>query len=587
MKRMKKAALTLASALVLLGAAGCGDGVPEGFTNVKFMYGFDSSVLAEFNTLVDTFNETVGQEKKIFVTKQPKTSGGYQSTVAQQITSSRGPDVVSLEDEWFKTEIDYLEPLDDVVSAEAVSDLYTGIASRLVYNPVTALQDENAKRYAVPAYNNSTVVYVNTGKLKQAGITCISLDEKDVEAFDNGEIADANGKTKQQYGITGKVLKKGFQREKPYVGNSWSKPSASERMIFNDRISMNWDEIEDLGRIMSKNTNPQGSPTTYGFYTEWWFSYGWSVGGDCLIDVSGDYDYRFGLVEDLPNYIVCEGKTYLGAKTGRTYTEGETLEYIDKVAIAEGETIQAENDGRFTINGKDVTVKAEIKEQAGAGTLAELPSTKAAFTRFAKLAAKEYDSQRISPYPADLSSTSISYFVSGELAMILERVSNLEFVRDALDDEWTVTTTPVYKEYVDPRSSDNDEVKVQGKLSTHSHLASVGVRKGSPVKTEAGIFIDWLMTEGQKILATDGFGTVSSAYEAQALLATPIVKNSSALVCGNKNSYRGDWSYLKDRAWIDNWAVALNDDVRNGKQTLDYWFKNHVQSTNAYILSAY
>ena len=77
---------------------------------------------------------------------------------------------------------------------------------------------------------------------------------------------------------------------------------------------MNWDEMEDLAMIFSPSSNPNAGKdfgTDYGMFTEWWFNYGWSVGGNCLQDLSGDGEWNFSLLDSTPNYIVT-GESYTG-----------------------------------------------------------------------------------------------------------------------------------------------------------------------------------------------------------------------------------------------------------------------------------
>lgn len=591
MKNVFKKILATVLAVACIGTvAACGDKTPEGFTRVTFSYGVDGDVMiGEINKVVKAFNESeTAKTNKIFVKTNPKSSSGFDSFLSTNLMSRDGSDVVTLEDEWYRPLTDKLEPLGETATANA-GKLYASVADRLIYNPSTGLTDEDAKRYALPFYNNSVVTYVNVTKLKEANIKYISVDDTDeaIAAFNAGG-ADRNGKTKADLGITGTVLRKGFQRENPYAGRNWSKPGANELMIFNDRIAMNWDETEDLGRIMCTITNTN-SPTDYGFYTEWWFSYGWSVGGDCIVDVTGDLDYKFSLPDSTANYIVTSG-TFTGPKTGKTYAVGDTLEFIDKIAIGEGEKVTAESDGRFTIGGVTVSASDEVKQAVKDGVLAELPSMKTAFTRFAKLASndKEYSGTRISPFPTEVKAnkSTTGYFISGKLAMTIERVSNLDQVAELMrqsNQEWTIAPVPAYKEYEDPSNGSSDAVKVRGKQINHSHLLSVGIRKNTDVKEQSEIFLNWLVTEGQKILATDGFGTVNSDYETEVLAATNRVKNTSVFLGSSRNSKKGDWAYLTDRLWIDGWANPLNNEVRNGSQTLQNWFVSYVDSTNTQL----
>ena len=210
---------------------------------------------------------------------------------------------------------------------------------------------------------------------------------------------------------------------------------------------------------------------------------------------------------------------------------------------------------------------------------------KTAFTRFAKLASNEYSKDRISPFPTEVKAnkSTTGYFISGKLAMTIERVSNLDQVAELMrqsNQEWTIAPVPAYKKYRDPSNGNSDETVVRGKQINHSHLLSVGIRKNTDVKEQSEIFLNWLVTEGQKILAADGFGTVNSDYETEVLAATNRVKNTSVFLGSSRNSKKGDWAYLTDRLWIDVWAIPLNNDVRNGGQTLQNWFVSYVDSTN-------
>ena len=48
------------------------------------------------------------------------------------------------------------------------------------------------------------------------------------------------------------------------------------------------------------------------------------------------------------------------------------------------------------------------------------------------------------------------------------------------------------------------------------------------------------------------------------------------------NSSVGDWSYLENGSWVNVWANVLNTDVRNGKMTLDEFFRHDcIEKTNA------
>lgn len=68
--------------------------------------------------------------------------------------------------------------------------------------------------------------------------------------------------------------------------------------VFNDQIPMSWDELLEIAELFTKSYNAS-SPTNYGFFNEWWFSFGWGVGGDCL-----EWD------EDLGQYVMAPDEEF-------------------------------------------------------------------------------------------------------------------------------------------------------------------------------------------------------------------------------------------------------------------------------------
>lgn len=157
----------------------------------------------------------------------------------------------------------------------------------------------------------------------------------------------------------------------------WISPTDTEIMVFNNRIAMNWDEIEDLAMLFTGAYNPNSKTmnetsddkkvtdygTTYGYFTEWWFNYGWSVGGDCLQDLTDQGEWNFSLLDTIPNYIVKEGKTFAG-RTGKVYAAGETLEFVDKMNLAGRGNSHGENDGDYYhANGRKWEILDGVQEK--------------------------------------------------------------------------------------------------------------------------------------------------------------------------------------------------------------------------------
>ena len=73
------------------------------------------------------------------------------------------------------------------------------------------------------------------------------------------------------------------------------------------------------------------SPTTYGITQHWWFSYGWSVGGDC-VGYNGE-KYEFTVADKSSNWLVtAENGVEIN---GKHYAAGEIIGYGDKIKTAD------------------------------------------------------------------------------------------------------------------------------------------------------------------------------------------------------------------------------------------------------------
>lgn len=49
-------------------------------------------------------------------------------------------------------------------------------------------------------------------------------------------------------------------------------------------------------------------------------------------------------------------------------------------------------------------------------------------------------------------------------------------------------------------------------------------------------------------------------------------RNSKIFIDATEYETAGDWWYLKNKEWIDDWANVLNGDVRNGKKTMEDFY---------------
>lgn len=583
--RKRLVSIGLTGTLLLGLLTGCGSG-KGGKTTVNFMYGGDIALSEMYNMVIEEFNKTAGEKEGVRVEGIPK-SGSLDAVLAQQLPSNSGPDVVAISDDYFKKYTQYLEDMKGKIDQSVIDDFYPGVISRFYYDREKTTSNSDDPLYGLPGYSDATVLYYNKTVLDKVGVICISVDPENIDDFNAGK-ADLNGKTKADYGITSEVPEKGFYRSiAPYVpaegetdGSSWTAPISGEEFIFNDRIAMNWDEIEDLGMICTKDRN-SNSPSQYGYYTEWWFNYGWSVGGDCLEDLSGDGDWAYTLPGNNPNYIVQEGKTYTGVYTGTIYKAGETLDVKDVLNAAAGDDISFETDDKtyfnYTVNGQTAEMR-DLSAEVANGTLAELPAIKEAFSRFAYLAG--VGGLNVCPAPAAFNgSSAATYFTSGSLALLVEKISNTVTINKTMKDEWGIAPLPQYKTYTEPGDPACDTVDKLGKVASHSLGYAISISAKSDVKDAAYVFVNWLATEGQKVLAEKGYISCRQS-DAELVLEKLPYKNAQVVIDSLASSNAGDWWYMPDRSWIDPWATPLNNQVRYGKMELNEFLYGYIKATN-------
>lgn len=582
---------------------GCG-GV--GNSNVKFWVYGDESELEIYTIMTEEFNETYGKENGIKVDISTKPPGNYESLIQTVSTSKSGPDVFLCIEDNFKKWVNmgfltdmtqYLDAVNDI----DVSDVYATTVDRLRYDRENNTSNSDDPLYGLPLDTKPSALYYNESMFEKAGIIVISVDEENLDAWNDGKVADNRGKTRADYeaehpelkGVT--VPNKGYYRSiYPYtVDVGWTYPDENEVLVFNNCIAMNWDEIEDLAMLFTPSYNTSAAAefgTDFGYFTEWWFNYGWSVGGDCLTDLSGNGDWNFSLLDYTPNFMVT-GESYTGAYTGKTYTKGETLEHLDKFDIPAGELMTPDNEGGYTYNGQKIGIRQSVTEAAENGTLTALPSTREAFTRYLKLGAeKTADIEgegglAISPNPLTFSTrTRMNYFYSGKMAMLVDYSSYMATVSEQAEErgfKWDIAPLAVYKEYVDPLDPDCDETVVVGKTAGQSNSKAMVSRENSQNKESAVKFIKWMASKaGQTIRAENGHFPNQKELISRVVFPGYAPANVKAFSEALEFQGAGDWWYMADYEWINVWAVPLNSEVRNGKMTYDAWRADAVNDTN-------
>jgi multiple sugar transport system substrate-binding protein len=591
MKKKKKSLslmliILLAFTLILTGCGNNGTDVElddEGnirpgsdVTTITFWGYGDDVELSVFTKLKNEFNELY--KDSINVKYVQKSSDGYATNVRITLGGSKGPDVFYVADSDYKAlaEYEYLYSLSDYLNISkdvVVEDMWDSSINRYLYDVnTTTSTGPNAKYWGVPKDIGPTVIYYNETFFQNAGITVLSVAAENLEAFNNGG-TDDRGKTKEALGIIGEVKEKGY-----FVLNG--------KKYFNNQISMSWEES-----VACANVVQDGSNAEYGLFTEWWFNYGWSVGGDCTEYIptedsayNGGY-WDFTLMDNAPNYIVADNAESFTVN-GNIYEAGEIISYQDKLI-------------NFTATNK--SIKSEIISAQLSGQLNQLPSQREAFVEFVRLGQKsnvlvdDSDGVNLYGYGITPSPTSIGgdsgktiAFANGNVAMLVDGRWNVPNFRSKMDGKykWDVAPLPMYKQY-----DSEGNITVHGVEAGHSGSVALCINAKTKYANASWKFVEYIAgAKGQTEQAKSGFAIPSQKAIANTedfLQSNQNPKNSKIFLNAAEIQNPGDWWYLRDKAWIDPWAGILNGDVRNGKMTLSDFEKSSEYTNTFNLLKIY
>ncbi len=608
----------MAGSALMLGACG-GPGGSNG--KLQFWVYGSPEELSTFTLMTNEFNNTYGKDHNIEVEISAKPVGTqYANLIQTTASASQGADIFFVIENDFKKWVEmgfmqemtsYFEAVDDI----DISDIPESMLLKYRYDAVNETKTtESDPLYGLPMEVRPTALFYNESVFEQAGIIVISVDEKDMDAWNAGSIADKRGKFKSDFpklnGID--VPKKGYFRDDGTF-EDYGIPGSDVVQVFNNRIAMNWDEVESLGKIFTpynseKKTcyNPTNYGTEYGYFTEWWFNYVWSVGGDCLADLNGKGYWNFSLLENYPNYKV-ETESYVGEYTGTVYKKGDTLLLNDKLNVPKGQKLTPDNRGGYKLGTAVAEVRPSVEAAAAEGDFTVLPSMRTAFQRYCRLGVPESliigDSREgdalagglgISPTPSIFSGsgrTAVNYFYSGKIAMLVEQSPYVSTIAKETSFKWDVAPIAVYKEYEDPSDPYNDTVVAQGKVAGHSNSRGLVTRKKSTKKDEIARFIMWMASKdgGQKVRAQLGEFPNQESLASEIVYKGDAPSNISVFFEAMKYQQAGDWWYLKNYTWIDVWAVPLNTKLRNviKDYTYEKWVDESVKDSNDLLLSDY
>ncbi len=285
---------------------------------------------------------------------------------------------------------------------------------------------------------------------------------------------------------------------------------------------MTWEETVELSKLLTKSYNAK-SPSDYGYFTEWWFNYGWSVGGDCI-------------------------------------------QWIKDESAAGGhwEFSLGDSEHRIGTDGKP------------------MPSMLDAFTEFVRLSMpKNIDvdgnghyGYAIAPSPNTVNSFGKqAYFTSGKVSMMVDGRWAVLNYRKNMKYDWDCAPLP--------KASNGTE-------AGHSGSIGFGIWSKSKIKDKAFKLIEYLAgPEGQTAQAETGYcipNQMSISKTEVFLQSDKKPSNSEVFVKAAAYEEAGDWTYLPDSLWIDQWSTVLNNEVRNGKKTLTQFFSEVTDRTDSYLL---
>jgi hypothetical protein len=305
-------------------------------------------------------------------------------------------------------------------------------------------------------------------------------------------------------------------------------------------------------------------------------------------------------LEETPNYMV-QADTYTGAFTGTTYKKGDFLEITDKLAVEKGQRLVPDDQGGYTLNGEKVGLRASIATSVENGELQEFPSSRQAFERYTRLGTNpnvligdSYGLQ-LAPTPSVFSASgrlSINYFISGDLAMVVEQSSYVPTVIKSADFHWDMAPLAQYKEYTNPSDPNCDTTVRVGKASGHSNSRGLVTRKKSAEKKGDQIarFIMWMSSEeAQKVRAENGLFPIQSNLHNLINFGENAPTNMAAFSDAMAYQTPADWWYLKAFTWIDVWSVPLNSKLRNNVAGYTYqdWIDEVGKGSNEVLFNDY
>ncbi|MBQ8803906.1 MAG: hypothetical protein IJZ53_09745 [Tyzzerella sp.] len=580
--KMKRIAAILLTAAMTISATACGGGGNSKNADAgdrTVIYYAASYVTAQvrdaYLEMVKTYNEGQGMKDGVYV--QMTENSGAISGLDSALRSNYMYDVLQLQDDEYKSLAiqggNYFVALDEYLTDEVKTAMnWDAIPENLINRfrmNTTAnegniyLAGEGTDLLAFPNGSNPQVLFYNKAILEQCGINVISVPEAELESY-NSE----NGASLKPHGYA-------EYKEAPFADAISGKNEAGEFVykVFNECIAMNWEELRCVARAMQRQYGYE-----YGYMSEWWFNYGFSVGGDC-VGWNGEIgEYELTISDKQANYLALTDITV----NGRDYSKGEVLLYEDKSFLNSNES----------------------EKQALSGKIYALPSQYDAILEFNRLGvptSKEAD-KGVKGYGVAPSTTAnrTARFTSGsDCPLLVEDFIQTESFKGILGDALGMAMPAQYREYVGGSTYTNGgteylkvigetydgavytgdlhyegDTAIVGEAATESEAAGLFIPANTKNQNydEAVKFASWVAgPEGQAILAkgntqvpnqtTYGLGEYATAEERT-------IPNMWAGAYLAQKADIGDYTYFTSLTWITEWSQTFNSDVREGKMTL-------------------
>lgn len=566
-------------------------------TELTFWINGDDNEIAVFGNLVREFNAIHEKEHGFKVKMVQRPGEGYANNLSIALANKTAPDIFYVGDSGYKSyaELGNLLDITDYVKMSQtykVEDMWDNVVQRYKYDVNTyrsGADAPNGRYYGVPKDLGPTVIYYNETYFNGAGVTVISVDKDHLDAFNAGG-KDDRGNTKASLGITGTVKEKGYFE-------------LNGKKFFNNQVPMSWDECNTLAQLVQDymRTDAVGKKQGYGYFTEWWFNYGWSVGGNCIQEIpSNKYDcgyyYDFTLMDNTKNYIVADDVEGTVTVNKKQYKAGEIIAYQDKLDMSIYSGKKAADGASMYKNASNYKITKEVTDLAAEGKLNVLPSQREAFTEFVRVGSDksvEVDTGMmgygICPRPTDIGNDAAKSkeFQAGNLGMLVDGRWNVtEFRKNISKFDWDVAPLPMYKEY-----DADGNITVHGVEAGHSGSVALCIPSNCKVPNAAWLFIEYVGgVDGQTKQAEAGFAIPLQKNIANSevfLQSDKKPRNSKIFIRATEYEIAGDWWFLQDNKWIDEWANELNGSVRNGKTTLTQFFNGNTYAKTFGLLDKY